>query len=71
MHSPVFPVRQLVAGIALPLALLTFFATFIPLIGAPIALFVATLVALAARGPLNPPGARGPPVTQRPSSCPG
>jgi predicted PurR-regulated permease PerM len=38
--------------LALPLALLTFFATFIPLIGAPIALFVATLVALAARGPL-------------------
>jgi len=37
--------------LALPLALLTFFATFIPLIGAPIALFVATLVALAARGP--------------------
>ena len=38
--------------LALPLAMLTFFATFIPLIGAPIALFVATLVALAARGPL-------------------
>jgi len=38
--------------LALPLALLTFFATFIPLIGSPIALFVATLVALAARGPL-------------------
>jgi predicted PurR-regulated permease PerM len=38
--------------LAFPLALLTFFATFIPLIGAPIALFVATLVALAARGPL-------------------
>lgn len=37
--------------LAFPLALLTFFATFIPLIGAPIALFVATLVALAARGP--------------------
>src|SRR5665811_910268 len=30
----------------------TFFAAFIPLIGSPIALFVATLVALAARGPL-------------------
>jgi predicted PurR-regulated permease PerM len=38
--------------LAFPLAVLTFFATFIPLIGAPIALFVATLVALAARGPL-------------------
>jgi predicted PurR-regulated permease PerM len=38
--------------LALPLALLTFFAAFIPLIGSPIALFVATLVALAARGPL-------------------
>ena len=38
--------------LAFPLAMLTFFATFIPLIGAPIALFVATLVALAARGPL-------------------
>jgi predicted PurR-regulated permease PerM len=38
--------------LALPLAMLTFFATFVPLIGSPIALFVATLVALAARGPL-------------------
>ena len=38
--------------LALPLALLTFFAAFIPLIGSPIALGVATLVALAARGPL-------------------
>ncbi|MEP7036096.1 MAG: AI-2E family transporter [Dermatophilaceae bacterium] len=38
--------------LALPLALLTFFAAFIPLIGAPIALGVATLVALAARGPV-------------------
>jgi predicted PurR-regulated permease PerM len=38
--------------LAFPLALLTFFATFIPLIGSPIALLVATLVALAARGPL-------------------
>ncbi|MEO6144472.1 MAG: AI-2E family transporter [Dermatophilaceae bacterium] len=37
--------------LALPLALLTFFAAFIPLIGAPVALAVATLVALAARGP--------------------
>jgi predicted PurR-regulated permease PerM len=38
--------------LALPLALLTFFAAFIPLIGSPMALGVATLVALAARGPL-------------------
>jgi predicted PurR-regulated permease PerM len=38
--------------LALPLSLLTFFAAFIPLIGSPIALFVATLVALAARGPV-------------------
>jgi putative heme transporter len=38
--------------LALPLALLTFFAAFIPLIGSPIALGVATLVALAARGPV-------------------
>jgi predicted PurR-regulated permease PerM len=39
--------------LALPLALLTFFAAFIPLIGSPIALAVATLVALAARGPIT------------------
>jgi len=38
--------------LALPLALLTFFAAFIPLIGSPIALAVATLVALAVRGPV-------------------
>lgn len=38
--------------LALPLAFLTFFAAFIPLIGSPVALGVATLVALAARGPL-------------------
>ena len=38
--------------LALPLALLTFFAAFIPLIGSPVALGVATLVALASRGPL-------------------
>ncbi|MEP7194813.1 MAG: AI-2E family transporter [Actinomycetota bacterium] len=38
--------------LAFPLAVLTFFAAFIPLIGSPIALFVATLVALAARGPV-------------------
>jgi predicted PurR-regulated permease PerM len=38
--------------LALPLAVLVFFATFIPLIGAPIAMAVATLVALAGRGPV-------------------
>lgn len=38
--------------LALPLALLVFFATFIPIIGAPIALAVATVVALAGRGPV-------------------
>lgn len=38
--------------LAVPLALLVFFAAFIPLIGSPVALAVATLVALAARGPL-------------------
>lgn len=38
--------------LALPLALLVFFGTFIPLIGAPVAMFVAVIVALAARGPV-------------------
>lgn len=38
--------------LALPLSLLVFFATFLPIIGAPLALAVATVVALAARGPL-------------------
>lgn len=38
--------------LAFPLALLVFFASFIPLVGAPIALAVATVVALAARSPL-------------------
>ncbi|HEY5248023.1 MAG TPA: AI-2E family transporter, partial [Dermatophilaceae bacterium] len=38
--------------LAFPLSVLTFFAAFIPLIGSPLALLVATLVALAARGPL-------------------
>jgi predicted PurR-regulated permease PerM len=38
--------------LALPLMLLEFFATFIPLIGSPIALAVATVVALAGRGPV-------------------
>ncbi|MFD8627353.1 AI-2E family transporter [Streptomyces hygroscopicus] len=37
--------------LALPLSLLVFFATFVPLIGSPIALAVATVVALAGRGP--------------------
>lgn len=38
--------------LALPLALLVFFGTFIPLIGAPIAMAIATVVALAGRGPV-------------------
>lgn len=38
--------------LALPLTLLVFFATFVPLIRAPIELVVATVVALAGRGPL-------------------
>ncbi|MFF3552037.1 AI-2E family transporter [Streptomyces tsukubensis] len=38
--------------LALPLALLEFFAAFVPLIGSPIALSVAVLVALASKGPL-------------------
>lgn len=38
--------------LALPLTLLEFFATFIPLVGSPVALGVATVVALAGRGPL-------------------
>lgn len=37
--------------LALPLALLEFFAAFIPLIGSPIALAVAAVVALASKGP--------------------
>lgn len=47
-------VLLLVLGVplALPLSLLVFFGTFIPLIGAPIAMFVAVVVALAARGPV-------------------
>ncbi|UXY32482.1 AI-2E family transporter [Streptomyces sp. HUAS TT20] len=39
--------------LALPLTLLEFFATFVPLVGSPIALSVATVVALAGRGPLT------------------
>ncbi|MFE7776694.1 AI-2E family transporter [Streptomyces sp. NPDC057445] len=38
--------------LAVPLALLEFFAAFIPLIGSPIALAVAAVVALAAKGPV-------------------
>ncbi|MCZ4125730.1 AI-2E family transporter [Streptomyces sp. H39-S7] len=38
--------------LAVPLALLEFFAAFIPLIGSPIALAIAAVVALAAKGPL-------------------
>ncbi|WP_079077793.1 AI-2E family transporter [Streptomyces sp. CdTB01] len=38
--------------LALPLTLLEFFAAFIPLVGSPIALGVATVVALASRGPV-------------------
>ncbi|MEU7062481.1 AI-2E family transporter [Streptomyces sp. NPDC046161] len=38
--------------LALPLALLEFVAAFIPLIGSPVALAVAAIIALATRGPL-------------------
>ncbi|MFF2852273.1 AI-2E family transporter [Streptomyces sp. NPDC058001] len=38
--------------LALPLALLEFFAAFVPLIGSPIALAVAVVIALASKGPL-------------------
>ncbi len=38
--------------LAIQLAVLVFFASFVPLIGAPFAMVVATLVALAGRGPL-------------------
>ncbi|MEU0053817.1 AI-2E family transporter [Streptomyces sp. NPDC006309] len=39
--------------LALPLALLEFFAAFVPLVGSPVALAVATVVALAGRGPFT------------------
>ncbi|MEU6199669.1 AI-2E family transporter [Streptomyces sp. NPDC047061] len=39
--------------LALPLTLLEFFAAFVPLVGSPVALSVATVVALAGRGPLT------------------
>jgi predicted PurR-regulated permease PerM len=38
--------------LALPLSLLVFFGTFIPIIGAPVALLVAAVVAVASRGPV-------------------
>lgn len=38
--------------LAVPLALLEFFAAFVPLVGSPVALGVAAVVALAAKGPL-------------------
>ncbi|MFF0557795.1 AI-2E family transporter [Streptomyces sp. NPDC004266] len=38
--------------LAVPLALLEFFAAFVPLIGSPIALAIAAVVALASKGPL-------------------
>ncbi|MCX5380650.1 AI-2E family transporter [Streptomyces sp. NBC_00091] len=38
--------------LALPLALLEFFAAFVPLVGSPVALAVAAVVALAAKGPV-------------------
>ncbi|PRH76708.1 AI-2E family transporter [Streptomyces solincola] len=39
--------------LSLPLALLEFFAAFVPLIGSPVALAVAAVVALAAKGPVT------------------
>ncbi|MET9452564.1 AI-2E family transporter [Streptomyces cinerochromogenes] len=42
--------------LALPLTLFEFFATFVPLVGSPVALGVATVVALAGRGPLTAAG---------------
>ncbi|MEV7866377.1 AI-2E family transporter [Streptomyces sp. NPDC088124] len=38
--------------LALPLAVLEFFATFIPLVGSPVALAIAAVVALALKGPV-------------------
>lgn len=47
-------VLLLILGVplAVPLSLIVFFGTFIPLVGAPIAMLIAVVVALAARGPL-------------------
>ncbi|MFB9395483.1 AI-2E family transporter [Streptomyces echinatus] len=42
--------------LALPLTLLEFFAAFVPLVGSPVALGIATVVALAGRGPLTAAG---------------
>ncbi len=39
--------------LSVPLALLVFFGSFIPIIGAPIAMGIAAIVALAAQGPLT------------------
>ncbi|WP_408022510.1 AI-2E family transporter [Streptacidiphilus albus] len=39
--------------LALPLTLLEFFATFVPLVGSPVAMAVAAVVGLAARGPVT------------------
>ncbi|MEZ0067337.1 putative PurR-regulated permease PerM [Streptacidiphilus sp. MAP12-20] len=39
--------------LALPLTVLVFFASFVPLVGSPIALAVATVVALAGKGPVT------------------
>jgi predicted PurR-regulated permease PerM len=39
--------------LALPLTLLEFIAAFVPLVGSPVALGIATVVALAGRGPLT------------------
>lgn len=38
--------------LSVPLALLVFFGSFIPIVGAPIAMIIAAIVALAAQGPL-------------------
>lgn len=38
--------------LSVPLALLVFFGSFIPIVGAPIAMVIAAIVALAAQGPL-------------------
>ncbi len=39
--------------LAVPLALLEFFAAFVPLVGSPVALAIAAVVALAAKGPVT------------------
>ncbi len=39
--------------LALPLTVLEFFATLVPLIGSPVAMAVAAVVALAAKGPVT------------------